>query len=304
MEPIEEQVLELIRNSRLPRIVDDLTALLMYSIRLRARSVQESELELGVSKIGGMPDLPEGTVWPEWGDMPLAFIAQIRLTDIAPFDREGALPHTGMLYFFYQESEESILFRPEKQGDPTPWRALYYDGNPSQLWRTPAPSSLPSISLFRPCAVEFSTELTLPPFESPTIKRLGLTYDAFAQDAASERKEEAERYFELGKQISDLYGDTHLIHRLLGHPDPVQGDMQLECQLYSHGLSWVDYRENNPKVAELEESSTDWRLLLQIDSDNAAGMMWGDVGRIYYWIRRNALATRDFDQTWLVFQCC
>jgi len=33
-------------------------------------------------------------------------------------------------------------------------------------------------------------------------------------------------------------------------------------------------------------------------------MMWGDVGRIYYWIRRNALATRDFDQTWLVFQCC
>jgi hypothetical protein len=61
MEPIEEQVLELIRNSRLPRIVDDLTALLMYSIRLRARSVQESELEPGVSKIGGMPDLPEGT---------------------------------------------------------------------------------------------------------------------------------------------------------------------------------------------------------------------------------------------------
>src|SRR5260370_7832109 len=202
MEPIEEQVLELIRNSRLPRIVDDLTALLMYSIRLRARSVQESELELGVSKIGGMPDLPEGTVWPEWGGMPLAFIAQIRVTDIAPFDREGALPHTGMLYFFYQESEESILFRPEKQGDPTPWRALYYDGNPSQLWRTPAPSSLPSISLFRPCAVEFSTELTLPPFESPTIKRLGLTYDPFAHNAAPHTNVSPTSYSNLAHQIT------------------------------------------------------------------------------------------------------
>lgn len=32
-------------------------------------------------------------------------------------------------------------------------------------------------------------------------------------------------------------------------------------------------------------------------------MMWGDVGRLYYWIRREDLAQRRFDKVWLVLQC-
>ena len=32
-------------------------------------------------------------------------------------------------------------------------------------------------------------------------------------------------------------------------------------------------------------------------------MQWGDVGRIYYWIRDDALLNREFDNTWLVLQC-
>jgi len=33
-------------------------------------------------------------------DYPLTFICQINCEDIAPYDREGLLPHEGMLYFF------------------------------------------------------------------------------------------------------------------------------------------------------------------------------------------------------------
>ena len=65
-----------------------------------------------------------------------------------------------------------------------------------------------------------------------------------------------------------------VIHRLLGHPDPVQGDMQLECQLASNGIDCGDaggYRD--PRVPALRPGAADWRLLLQIDSDDAAGMM-------------------------------
>lgn len=40
-----------------------------------------------------------------------------------------------------------------------------------------------------------------------------------------------------------------------------------------------------------------WELLMQIDSDDEVGWMWGDMGRIYYWVKRKGrigkLLTRD-----------
>lgn len=62
----------------------------------------------GQSKWWGFPDLPEELDWPsvpvnDDGDVyddPLTFICQIRCEELAPFDPEGLLPHTGMLWFF------------------------------------------------------------------------------------------------------------------------------------------------------------------------------------------------------------
>ena len=60
------------------------------------------------SKWWGDPDMPENMQYPtmevdedgEKFDYPLTFICQINCEDIAPFDKEGKLPHEGMLYFF------------------------------------------------------------------------------------------------------------------------------------------------------------------------------------------------------------
>src|SRR5690242_5173310 len=56
-------------------------------------------LPIGASKLGGVPDLPSGWAWPKWRGEPMAFIAQVRLDGAAPYDAEGALPHTGLLSF-------------------------------------------------------------------------------------------------------------------------------------------------------------------------------------------------------------
>ncbi len=66
MKTKENEVLELIHNSGLTRIEDDLVGLLKYSIRLHTHSLEESTLEIGISKIGGTPDLPVEMRWPEW----------------------------------------------------------------------------------------------------------------------------------------------------------------------------------------------------------------------------------------------
>jgi uncharacterized protein YwqG len=130
-------------------------------------------------------------------------------------------------------------------------------------------------------------ELTFTPWESSTLDGLGMTrgeLDAYADVLPS--------------------GDG-AAHRLLGHPDPLQGDMQLECQLVPHGLYCGDASgSRDPRAARLRPGAADWRLLLQVDSQDETGMMWGDVGRLYYWIRREDLAVGDWDGTWLILQCC
>jgi len=45
-----------------------------------------------------------------------------------------------------------------------------------------------------------------------------------------------------------------------------------------------------------------WRLLWQIDTDPAAGFMWGAAGRLYLLARDEDLKARRFDRVWLVLQ--
>ena len=81
--------------------------------------------------------------------------------------------------------------------------------------------------------------------------------------------------------------------------------MRLECQLVTNGLYCGDATGyQDPRRASLELGASDWQLLLQIDSDEERlGWMWGDVGRVYFWIRRQDLASADFEGAWAVLQC-
>lgn len=80
--------------------------------------------------------------------------------------------------------------------------------------------------------------------------------------------------------------------------------MDLECQLVSHGLYCGDasgYQATRAK--ELEAGRQDWILLLQLDTDDDAGMMWGDGGMLYFWIRKEDLERSRFDRCWMILQC-
>lgn len=44
-------------------------------------------------------------------------------------------------------------------------------------------------------------------------------------------------------------------------------------------------------------------LLLQVDSDNDAEMMWGDAGRLFFWITREAFLAGDFSAMFVQLQC-
>jgi len=42
--------------------------------------------------------------------------------------------------------------------------------------------------------------------------------------------------------------------------------------------------------------------LLQVDSDPSVGMQWANAGMLYFWIRRQDLAAKRFDDVWVVLQ--
>lgn len=241
---------------------------------------ERAELPLGTTKLGGQPDLPAEVGWPKWRGQPQAFIAQVNLGDVSPFDPDQLLPQAGLLSFFYDSDDGVDGLRSEDRGG---WRVVFVPSG-SNLSRRPFPSSLPKRRRFDAVALYPQTEITYAPTESLVVQRLGLS----ANQAVSYREA--------------LQDDDDVSHRMLGHPDVIQTDMQVACELVSSGLSLSDFESFRGSLGELHERASRWRLLLQVDSDDDAGMTWGDAGRLYYWIRDQDLQAQRFDQTSLMLE--
>lgn len=227
---------------------------------------------------GGVPQLPVGVAWPEREGRPLTFLASIDLPSIAAVVTLDWLPRSGRLLFFYDIEGQPWGFDPKDRGGS---RVLHADdggGSPTST------SNVLPRRFMSPRRIA-----SYPSYERPEMSALNLT-DA-QSDAAIE--------------ISDAaYGATPY-HQIGGYPHAVQADaMELECQLASAGLYVGDpsgYEDVRAKA--LESGATDWRLLLQMDSDDDLGVMWGDAGIIYFWIREDDARAGRFDQAWLILQC-
>src|SRR5437764_367583 len=104
------------------RLLKDIDYLARPSIRLATTRVDEPTLKIGTSKIGGIPDLPPGFVWPQCNGLPQSFLAQIHLADIAVYDADTLLPHVGMLWFFYDAQQQTFGENPT---DNSCWRVFF-----------------------------------------------------------------------------------------------------------------------------------------------------------------------------------
>lgn len=245
--------------------------------RLKAEPVDDSKLALGASRLGGVPDLPEGFVWPEWKGVSLAFIAQINLSEVAAAAPSSLLPANGVLTFFY-DAEQEACGSSEDRGS---WQVFYHAELP--LRRTALPEKLPVDGRFASCRLVVSPVRSFP---QPGTQ-------AAAQAKVAVKDAGYEEFYDQW-QMAHQTG-----HQLLGFPDIIQNEMELDCQLASNGID----RHDDPRRKGLEPAAADWILLLQVDSDKSAKMMWGDAGCLYFWIRKQDLARKDFQKTWMIGQC-
>ncbi|MCL1895588.1 MAG: YwqG family protein [Clostridiales bacterium] len=297
--------------------------LLRNSIRMDFDGDSSGPVLAGASKFGGQPDLPEGFQWPYFKDaviseyklvktaksffskggdryeevktgpmdIPLSFLLQVNCEEIAEYDKEHLLPDSGMLYFFYELRTMRWGFDPEDKGCA---RVYYFDTK--DLERQPFPLELEPDCRLPEMPISFTSENSLPDWEE------------FAEnnDADGYDSEEYYEERELNGYPDDGESDRS---KLLGYSDIIQSDMHLECEMSASGIysggahAFRDLSEEQRE--ELNENSKKWRLLMQLGTVQKEDfeLMFGDCGRIYFWIREGDLARRDFDSCWLILQC-
>jgi uncharacterized protein YwqG len=262
----------------------DLLRLARRSVRLTL--AEQPRSELGGSRLGGAPDLPPGFRWPTWQDEELVFVGQINLEDVAAVDPDGPLPPRGLLVLFYDTVRQPSGLKPDDRGG---CRVLLYDGDPSRL--EPAPER----DWFIESPLELSAELTLPGSSSPLVEQLDLDHSEYAAwEVLRERLAQLQ-----GVELEELAPEPLALHRLLGYPEELQIRMELDCELASQGTELSD----GSTYETLERGALDWRLLLQVSTDDEVGFYWGDgLGRLYVWIRERDLFERKTAEAWAILQ--
>lgn len=236
------------------------------------------------SHFGGIADLPAGLAWPEYKGSALSLLAHLSLPDLHAAYPIEWLPTNGSLLFFYDVDRQPWGYDPHDRGSarvlhiPDPTAPLSDAGNRAKKGTPTLPRqdvAFRNIQVFpadRPCV----TALDLSDQES----------DAFCgtADAAFGNK-------------------PH--HQIAGHPGPIQtDDMELECHLVTNGLYLGDSRrDDSTRTEELRSRADRWVLLLQLDTDDKLEFIWGDCGRIYFWVEKEAARAGDFSNVWLILQC-
>jgi uncharacterized protein YwqG len=351
---------ERLRANGLARVVDTVLRLARPAIRLDLTRVEdEAALPLGASKVGGEPDLPIGASWPTTGEGdPLPFIAQIRLAEIAQYDPEGDLPHTGLLSFFYAMNDPEGSLR--IADDPSAWRVLWSRDESAPLARLATPDALTDAldSSFPACGISYARRLTLPDSEAYVVRQIGFTNNERLGYIAVTGGSDVAYLPEMDHRLlgypyalepftfTDAYRAAHSIERpesalhqggeearrramerlqelaqqwrppAAGYNSPedvINAINDLPSRVDMHDLMrTLDIAQPKPTPAALEaqrqrqeldrQAEEEWRLLLQVYSNDEAQMDWAGGGVIHFGIQRDDLATHTFSRVWVSLQ--
>ncbi len=316
MPPHFDRVLEELELTRFASLFQE-AALPAVAFDLTPLSAGEA-IAAGASKLSGVPDLPAGFDWPintnpkEPGrdgtpppDRRLDFLLQIDLAAVRPVAEAagvgGALPADGTLSFFYDLDDQPWGGDPHAQNG---FKVTYTPaGTPlAPMPIPPAPVESEHDVSLPECRISFRPTVTFPHHGSAARHRL----DERLEATGTLTEADEDSLWEVCARLEHPAGDTSDLgaHRLLGHSWNVQGDMQLRAELISNGVSDAD-EDRDVRREELAAGADDWVMLLQLASDWDAGdeLMWGDLGKLYWWIRREDLAARRFDRVWMTLQC-
>jgi uncharacterized protein YwqG len=284
--------------------------------RTDLKGVERDEpLEPGLSRLDGLPDLPESVEWPQHGGRSLDFVAQINLGD---FEKgfHPSLPEHGWLFFFYEGNYWGK--------DSAHHRVLYFDGPVNQLVRAAPSAALqpPEQIGERTALIQFEPGFTLEPefywqvffneLESktppgfpnvvppthqcqPEITRMG----GYGYSFQGSKPDRDARLF--------LNGFPTLIEFGYCYPVPPFKDQAKREEYFQKKWDRV-VKAGKEKLfeqemeryrlieGEIENHTAPVEMLLGLES--ALGRSWADSGFLQFFIRQDDLKLRNFERTY------
>ena len=278
--------------------VDKLLSMAKNEIRISYK-LSDRPIEGAVSKIGGKPFVPKDFEWPYYTGVdyldenlkrrPLSFLAQFNLKDIAPFDSDNVLPKSGMLSVFYELETMRWGFDPDDSG----CAKIFYFSEINEFGEADYPEDLDEDFIVTEFFVEASSHISIPQF----------------CDYMEDDKPDWDDYDECCIAAGYDPDEWGTYSKFLGYADVIQNPMQEECECVTRG-----YRRGCPEdikkipdaeKLDIKERANDWVLLFQmgtVETDHYE-LMFGDCGHIYFWIKKDDLAAKNFEKVWLILQC-
>jgi Domain of unknown function (DUF1963) len=222
------------------------------------------------------------------------------LAEVHEHLRDAAVPSAGLLSFFYEADQWTSGGSPDDRGA---WSVFLVEGpvsqsRPPQLAPDTAPAGYdPATWGFEEADVAFAPRISMPGEEHVLLERFEMSSD------------DQEAYGALLDELRKAHGPPELrdghnlpdLTQLLGYPTEIQHDPFITSQLVSHGqdpsgeIEW-----ESDEITGILKERTSWRLLLQVDSIPDIGMNWADNGLLYYCMRGEDLARRQWDNSWLI----
>jgi uncharacterized protein YwqG len=258
--------------------------------------------QIGGSRIGGLPDLPETLSWPLHNGQAMAFLAQVNCGELEP-NFVPYLPDQGWLYFFV--SEPNVW-------SGIPHSVLYFDGSVDTLQQISLPGDAKTpFAVFSSYPYRFETGFSLySTIFDETFK--GLSDDKLFTKAIRLFQAECDRIggFPMSFQpFSEFFAYLAL------------NGFDLMCK-YGTSEQYLEYQIERKKMEETDpeharflrtevlsqireyakdgdyhkERMKDLRTLLVVGSDGDE-MMWGDLGFLQFFIFKEDLEKRDFTRT-------
>jgi uncharacterized protein YwqG len=230
---------------------------------LRARTAR-SDFKPGASRVGGMPDLPEGVAWPKRGGKYLPFVAQIKLAGLPRWEG-NPLPSSGWLWAFAGGSS------------PLACAVIHWVGDAKALRRQSTPRAEEMLILdylgkpeYKPIPLQ-QAEVII------NVPGYGSEWWNVNVDDEDER---------LGDAMMEL---VESLQQPPNHPD--KGG-------YAVLLGRLGFEESPSELAVRygKKKGKDWVPLLQVGS--VGNMCWSDEGTLAFLVRAADLAKRDFSDAY------
>jgi hypothetical protein len=259
--------------------------------------------------------VPDSFAWPFWQRIPLTFLGQINLAEMAPF-RLG-LPDKGLLSFSFCFEGGMDTTREQASGAGV---VLYFAE--MSLSRAQPPKRAPEP--FESCAVRCISYPALPPAYADRLDELwGL--DFLTNTDLDDAYVEVIHHIDETLGINQLSSEGYSYHQLLGCPRPVQFtsieiDMdrarnrppapsiaaEARTSLWEGFKNFILSRKPDPYATPVEpqrlpddlERCRQWQLLMMFHEDECAGIQLIDSGRLYFMYPNGAFRNGEFSAAW------